>query len=172
MVPPFNKMNKKLYIIPGIGQTCNLTRYRRLEKVARAKGYEVFLVNPDWTLPISKQIFDVDKNSVIFGFSMGAILACLVAKKHDCKMIILASISPLNELDFEEMKDFLTTKMSKKRAEEVTEDLKKIRGSYQKTNTKAISLAGEFKNTKADIIVPKTGHRYSSLYNSYVERII
>lgn len=165
-------MKKKLYIIPGMGQTCNLVRYKRLEKTAKAKGYDVYLINPDWTMPISKQIFEVDRNSVIFGFSMGAILAYLIAKKYECKKIILASISPIHEFDYEDMEDFLSTKMSKERGKAVVEDIKTIKVSYEKIKSEVVSLAGEYENASADIIIPKTQHYYSSLYNEYVGALI
>jgi hypothetical protein len=49
----------------------------------------------DWKNKISKQVFFVEKDSVIFGFSLGAILARLVIQKHECKLVIFSSMTPL-----------------------------------------------------------------------------
>ena len=50
-------MKKKLYFIPGMGESCDLSRYKKLIKAIEDKGYEVKDINPDWYMPISNQIF-------------------------------------------------------------------------------------------------------------------
>jgi hypothetical protein len=91
-------MKSNLYIIPGWCDTTGRAPYQRLAEIATYKGYKVIKVNPEWDEPLSDQVFPVTKNDVIFGFSMGAILACMVGKKYCYKKIILASMTPVLDL--------------------------------------------------------------------------
>lgn len=91
-------MKNNLYIISGWCDTTGRAPYQRLAEIAVCKGYKVVKVNPEWDEALSGQIFPVTKNDVVFGFSMGAILACMVGKKYNCKKIILASMTPVLDL--------------------------------------------------------------------------
>lgn len=91
-------MRGNLYIISGWCDTTGRAPYQRLSEIATAKGYKVVKVNPEWDEPLSRQIFPVTKNDVVFGFSMGAILACMVGKRHPYKKLILASMTPVLDL--------------------------------------------------------------------------
>ena len=73
-------MRKTLYIIPGWEDSCRFKQYQDLSKAAKSAGYEVILKDVNWKKPLSGQIFEVPKNSIIFGFSLGAILAWLVTQ--------------------------------------------------------------------------------------------
>jgi len=86
---------KNLYVIPGWCDTTGRKPYSELCEIARKKGYNVIKKNPQWDEPLSKQIFPIFKNDVIFGFSLGAIFACMVAKKSAHKKVIAASMSPV-----------------------------------------------------------------------------
>jgi predicted alpha/beta hydrolase family esterase len=88
-------MNKKFYIIPGWTETSRRRQYQSLAKAVRKKGYEVVFKNVDWNKKISQQVFAIEKDSVLFGFSMGAILARLVAQEYTCNLVIFASMTPL-----------------------------------------------------------------------------
>ncbi len=48
-------------------------------------------MNPNWKKGLSDQVFGVTKNDVVFGFSLGGILAMLIANQYKYKKIILAS---------------------------------------------------------------------------------
>lgn len=91
-------MKSNLYIISGWCDTTGRAPYQKLSEIAIKKGYKVIKVNPEWDEFLSDQIFPVTKNDVIFGFSMGAILACMVAKKFPYKKLILASMTPILDL--------------------------------------------------------------------------
>lgn len=91
-------VKSNLYIISGWCDTTGRAPYQRIAEIAVEKGYKVIKVNPEWDEPLSHQIFPVTKNDVIFGFSMGAILACMVGKKYPYKKIILASMTPVLDL--------------------------------------------------------------------------
>jgi pimeloyl-ACP methyl ester carboxylesterase len=82
---------KKLYIIPGFKEKCSFKPYRKLKKIAEEKGYSVVCHNIDFKKLLSKQIIPIEKDAVVFGFSVGALLARLIAQKYPCKKLILAS---------------------------------------------------------------------------------
>jgi len=87
-------MNNILYIIPGFDDSTHREPYQKLGKMAAEKGHRVVYKDVDWKKPLSEQVFYVEKNAVIFGFSLGAILAWLVAQKYECRLLILASMTP------------------------------------------------------------------------------
>lgn len=91
-------MKSNLYIISGWCDTTGRAPYQRLSEIATQKGYNVIKVNPEWDEPLSSQIFPVTKDDVVFGFSMGALLACMVARKYPHKKTILASMTPVLDL--------------------------------------------------------------------------
>jgi hypothetical protein len=91
-------VKSSLYIISGWRDTTGRAPYQKLSEIATKKGYKVVKVNPEWDEPLSDQIFPVTKNDIIFGFSMGAILACMVGKKYPYKKLILASMTPVLDL--------------------------------------------------------------------------
>ena len=86
---------RKLYIIPGWRETCRRKPYQLLASRAKQKGYQVELININWEKNLLEQVFPVPPSAVVVGFSLGAILARLVAQKFSCKLIILASMTPL-----------------------------------------------------------------------------
>ena len=88
----------RLYIISGWCDTTGRSPYQRISEIAKQKGYQVVKVNPEWDEPLSRQIFQTTRHDVIFGFSMGAILACMVGKQYPYKKLILASMTPVRDL--------------------------------------------------------------------------
>ncbi len=166
-------MKKIIYIIPGLGETCTEARYKKLAASLRAKGYKVNCVNPDWYKPLSSQVFAVGKNAVVCGFSFGAILAYLVAKKYPCKKAIFASISPLHEFSFKSLVEDYSEHMPKSLAEEIAADIKKIKVSLEGLKVPYVSLAGEFeKHMPADFLVPKTKHRMTDAYIKCIQKLV
>ena len=87
-------MKKILYIIPGWTETTRRRPYQLLRKEAQKNGYEVIFKNIDWKKPLSSQVFSTPEDAVIFGFSLGAILAWLAAQQNPCRLLILASMTP------------------------------------------------------------------------------
>jgi len=161
-------MKKTIYIIPGLGENCNLIRYKMLSEALKNKGYEVIPVNPNWYRPLSEQVFSVRKNSIIFGFSFGAIIAYLIAKKYQCKKVIFASISPIHEFSYNSLVKDYCKYMSKDLAIEIATDIKKIKISFKNLKAPFTTLAGQFEKMKADILIPKTRHRITPTYIKYV----
>lgn len=165
-------MKKIIYIIPGNGETCNLSRYRKLAKVLSDKGYKVIPVNPDWYKPLSENVFKVDKNSVVCGFSFGAVLAYLIAKKYPYRKAIFASISPIHKFSFKSLVSDMVPYMSKEKAIKISTDIKKIKISLKSLKIPFITLAGEREKTEAMFLVPKTGHYMSKKYIEYIAKLI
>jgi predicted CoA-binding protein len=151
------------YIIPGWCDTTGRAPYQRLAEIAIQKGYNVVKINPEWDEPLSGQTFPTTKNDIIFGFSMGAILACMVGKKYPCKKLILASMTPVLDLSKP------TLNMLGKR---VAEDCKKFRyGGLKATyfyGEKEIDKSLDKIKKFGIKVVPNTCHQ---LNVEYIEQI-
>ena len=167
-------MKKIAYIIPGFGESCKEAQYKKLAVALRTKGYVVNCVNPDWYRPISKQIFQVEKDAVVFGFSIGAVLAYLIAKKFPYRKAIFASISPIHKFSFKNFKSALHPYMSNDLATEITIDIKSIKVSLKNLKVPHVTLVGQLekKMPQADFIVPKTGHRITTSYINCISKLI
>lgn len=151
-------MKKKLYIIPGWKETTRRRCYQVLAKNALYKGYQVVKINPDWKKPLSTQIFPVKKESVIFGFSLGAVLAHLVARKYPCKRVLLASMTPFEYLKDKDWNNYLGKNIAK--------DLAKIK--FVPLECLTIEFYGALEGEGKGIVVPATGHELNSLYISTI----
>ncbi len=167
---------KIIYIIPGLGEDCNLSRYKKLIDTFQKKGYFVKPINPDWYKPLSEQIFPIEKESMIFGFSFGAILAYLIAKKYPCKKVIFGSISPIHTFSFKSLVDDNTEHMNKDLAIELARDIKNIKISLKNLKSPHISLAGELEipimKNNADLLVPKAKHFLSKTYIESINKLV
>ncbi len=154
----------KFYIIPGYGETTRRKEYQLLKKIAQRKGYSVIPKNPNWKQPITEQIFPVESDAILFGFSMGAILAYAIALEYPCKKIILASMTPSDFFSSPLLKQALGSKMVK--------DLKKIDFKKKKSKTKLIRLYGEKEvkdfpigiSFKVDYLIPNSHHELTKEY--------
>ena len=175
-------MKKIIYLIPGLGENCDLLRYKKLAEVLQASGYEVKYINPDWYSPLSRQVFQVEKDAIVFGFSFGAVLAYLVAQKYPCRKVIFASISPIHKFSFKELeKDYrkdiapkIGKELAQKRGTELARDIKSIKILLKNLKTPFVTLVGE-KETEmmpADFIVPQSGHRMTDKYIKCIQKLI
>jgi hypothetical protein len=165
--PPF--YNNMIYIIPGFGEDCRLLRYRKLTATLRSKGYKVKCYNPNWYKPLSDQVFCVGKNSIVIGFSFGAVLAYLIVKKYPCKGVILASISPIHTFSFDDLVEDYNKHMPRALSVLISRDMQNIKVSLISLDVPYITMAGEYEKSPADIIVPETNHRIT---NRYIERFV
>jgi hypothetical protein len=166
-------MKKIIYIIPGLGEQCTEVRYKKLARALKTKGYKVNCVNPDWYKPLSQQVFVVGKNDVICGFSFGAILAYLVAKKYPCKKVIFASISPLHKFSIKSLVEDYSKHMPKSLAVAIATDIKSIKISLKILKVPYVTLAGQFeKNMPADFLVPNTKHRMTDVYIKCIAKLV
>ncbi len=156
---------KNLYVIPGWFDTTGRKPYSELCEIARKKGYNVIKKNPQWDEPLSKQVFPTDKDDVIFGFSLGAVFACMVAQKYPHKKIIAASMSPVLDVPDQALK-----MLGKK----VAADCKKFK--YGGVN--GVYLYGEREvdksldriKTMGIKVVPNACHQLNSDYIEHISR--
>lgn len=162
-------MRKKLYIISGWKETCRRKSYQTIKNIALKKDYDVECIKVDWGLPLSKQLFDLQQNSTIFGFSLGAIFAWLLAQNSQTSHLILASMTPLAIFKNVEQKKELSSLIGNKLTEDIASNIK--------SNHKAIKqtiLYGEkeLDGEKFDILIPNTGHKLTNKYIKAIAKII
>ena len=159
-------MNKKFYIIPGWTETTRRRQYQKLAKAVRNFGYDVVFKNVDWDKKISEQTFAIEDDSILFGFSIGAILARLVVQDHKCKLVIFASMTPLRHFKGGEQEKLLADAIGSKFVMDVKKNLK------PKIKAKSILMYGDKENEKADVIIPDTDHEISENYVKEIIKII
>lgn len=156
-------MNTKIYIIPGWGETCKRRQYQNLSKELKKDGFEVIFKNINWDEELSKQIFEVENDSILFGFSMGAILARLIAQDYKNKLVILASMTPLRHFQGGEQEKLLVDAIGEKTVNDIKRHLK------PEIKSESILMYGDKENEKADILVKNTDHEISK---NYIEEIL
>jgi dienelactone hydrolase len=160
-------MNKILYIIPGWEETTRRKPYQQLRLIAREKGYQVIFHNVDWNKPLSQQTITVPQNTVIFGFSLGAILAWLIAQKNPIEKLILASMTPHYSFEKKEIHDALVELTGKKFTQDIIDHLNKKHKAK-----KEIIIYGDQENEPADILVKDTDHEINQRYLEVVKKIL
>ena len=88
-------MKKFLYVAPGWEDSAYDAPYIEIEKKAKIKGYTTILINIDWARPLGDQLITIEKDSVLLGFSLGALYMWLIAQNTPCKKVIFASMTPV-----------------------------------------------------------------------------
>ena len=156
-----------LYIIPGWEDTGNEEGYQKLQRAAEEKGYEVVIKNIDWAKPLSQQTFTVSPESVVFGFSLGAILAWLVAQENRYRHLILASMTPHYSFTDEKIKKALIELAGEAFVTDIIDNLKKTHLADRQT-----ILYGDKENELADVLVSDTGHELTDNYVKAVAELL
>jgi predicted alpha/beta hydrolase family esterase len=119
-------MSKKLYIIPGFGETTRDPGYKEITTEIKSCGWEVVPINlkwdrsttTDWLKQIEKKVEKGDpKNSYVFSFSLGAYLTILLNHKIKFKGYLLCSPSPFFKEDLPKLPDVAKKVMGSKRWE-------------------------------------------------------
>jgi dienelactone hydrolase len=152
------KMNT-LYILPGWEDSGREEGYLKIESLARTKGYNVVMKSIDWTRPLSRQLFEVEKESVVFGFSLGAILAWLTAQREPVNHLILASMTPHYSFTDPEIKNALIDLAGEEFVDDILHNLKKSHKAKRQT-----VLYGDQEGEHADILVKETDHELTDNY--------
>lgn len=155
---------KRIYIFPGFEETIKRKPYQKLKNILQEKGYEVFLKNINWKEKLSKQIFKIEDNSILFGFSLGAVFAKLLAENNNPSKVLLASMT--------EMKYFKNKNNIKELAQvcgrdfvfDIKDNLKK-----KKRQKNEIYFYGELEGGDGDVIVKGAEHELS---DRYIQEII
>lgn len=163
-------MKKTIYFIPGFGEISR--DHQSLLDSIKAKNYRVIEINPDWVQAISDQVFHPKKDSVIIGFSYGALLAYLVVKKYPCKKVIFASMSPINTFTYDETYNDHRKYMAAYQARRTARDILKINVNLNSLKTPHVTLAGEREKISADFLIPNTGHKLTKKYISTITELI
>jgi hypothetical protein len=152
-------MNKrKFYIIPGWNETCKRRQYQSLAKAVQDMGFDVVFKNVDWNKSLSKQTFEIEKDSILFGFSIGALLARLIAQENKCALVIFASMTPLRHFRGGEQERILADVIGKRYLDDIKKNLK------PKIKSPGILIYGDKENEKADFLIKDTDHEISKNY--------
>jgi len=160
-------MKKTIHIIPGWKESSKYKIYQSLAELSREKGYDAIFYDVDWNKPLSSQIFPVQKNAIVFGFSLGAILAHLIAQQYKCRKLILASMTPFYSFKNKKIKRELIDLWGKMFIEDIS---KKLRTKHRACNQTVIY--GDREDEPGDIIVPRTGHRLNARYNETIAKLL
>jgi len=125
-------MRKVVYIIPGYGESTRNKRYKKLIHVFRSRGFEIIRINIKWknrtmTDYVNQFLekYKNNKNSYIFGFSFGAMIAFIASQKIMPKLQILCSLSPYFKEDLKETRKIFGKDLKRYFTEKQFEDLNK-----------------------------------------------
>ncbi len=96
------KNAKKLYILPGFGESVNDIGYKNISSFAKKEGYIVIPVPlvwnhrtaSHWLKQFEKLVEKNGEDAVVLGFSFGAYIAVLASKDFEFKKLIVCSLSP------------------------------------------------------------------------------
>ena len=159
-------MKPKFYIIPGWEETCKKKQYQNLAKEIQNLGFDIVFKNINWKEKLSRQIFDVEPNSVLFGFSMGALLARLVAQENKCALTIFASMTPFRHFGGGEQEKILREVIGKKILDDIKNNLQ------NKIKSPSVLIYGDKENEKGDILIKNTDHRISENYIVEIKKLL
>jgi len=161
-------MKKKFYIIPGFEETTEQSQYRKLASMLEKKGYEVINKNVNWNQKLSEQFFAIENDSIIFGFSLGSVLARLIVQDYSCQHLILASMTPLPSFKEDKiMREALTDLLGINFVNDVEKHLKNEHKAKKQT-----ILYGDQEEESADVLVPNTNHKINDAYIKEIEKLI
>ena len=156
---------KKIYILPGYEETTKRRSYQKLRFLLQQKGYEVVFKNIDWKTNLTKQIFVIEKDSIVFGFSLGAVLARLIVQKYICKHVILGSITILSDFKKGENREALIDLLGLDFVNDIRDYLKPKHKALKQT----IMYGDKEGEDMADIFVKNTEHE---LTDEYLKEIV
>lgn len=182
-------MKQKIYIIPGLGEGLKDKPYFELITYFKSKGLDTIFYGPKWSRnTIERWLSDFEEilkndsldNSIVLGFSLGALIAVLSTKRHKFSKLILCSLSPYFSDDIKHIPKLAEKYLGKRRMEafkrqSFPKDTKNsvifLSGSEEKdlfpnSNKKYFDL---WKGSKKFIVVPEAGHDISNL--NYIKEI-
>lgn len=154
------KDTRVIHVITGYKDS--IAKYKTLGKVRKI----------DWDKPLSSQVFKVNKNDTIIGFSLGAVLACLIAKKYGCRAI-LCSMTDIQSYKRSIWISEMDKSLNKEDALNYVEDIMSL--NLKPNKDSSIILAGELEKKgvwKGDLLVPETGHVMNKAYINAIMKIL
>ena len=160
-----NHKMKKIYILPGYEETTRRRQYQKLRTLLQEKGYEVVFKNINWKQKLTQQMFEIEKDSIVFGFSLGAVLARLVVQKYSCEHAVFASMTILNDFKKGENREALIDLLGTDFVDDVRDYLKPKHKALKQT----IMYGDREGEEIADVLVKNTEHE---LTNEYLKEII
>lgn len=163
-----NHKMKKIYILPGYQETTRRRPYQKLRTLLQEKGYEVVFNNIDWKQNLTEQMFEVEKDSTVFGFSLGAVLARLVVQKYSCAHAIFASMTILSDFKKGENREALIDLLGTDFVDDVRDYLKPKHKALKQT----IMYGDKEEEDIADVFVKNTEHELTDEYLKEILRTV
>lgn len=155
-----NKHKGIVHVVTGFKEPT--AKYKALGKVHKT----------GWDKPLSTQVFKVNKEDTIIGFSAGAVIACLTAQKYGCRAI-LCSMTNIKSYDRSIWLQEMSKHLNKEKTQEYVKDAFSLKIDPSRVNS--IVLAGELEKSgvwKADLLVPKTGHVMNRAYINAITKLL
>jgi esterase/lipase len=159
---------KKIYILPGYQETTRRKPYQKLRTLAQAKGYEVVFKNINWNKNLTQQIFEIEKESIIFGFSLGAILARLIVQDYPSKHTVFASMTILDDFKKGKNREALIELLGISFVDDVRDYLKQKHKALKQT----IMYGDKEGEDKADVLVKNTEHELTDEYLKEILKLL
>ena len=184
---------KKIYIVPGFGESARMKNYRDVIRLSKEKGFEVMKIKiawdmdktiEDYLLEVSRQLPDVNEDDYILGFSFGAYITYILSQQKIFNGYIFCTISPYFKENLKDIpqdaKDYLGRKFMKSL---------EVYSLHKGTNSKAWFFTGEkdwelaikvnkkassiWKGESSFKLIKDTGHELSAdNYTKEVGRVI
>ena len=159
---------KKIYILPGYEETTRRRPYQKLRSLLQKRGYEVVFKNINWKQNLTKQIFEIEKDSILFGFSLGAVLARIIAQKYPCKIGIFASMTILIDFKKGSNREALIELLG----EEFVNDVRDYLKPKHKALRQVVMYGDKEGETIADIFVKNTEHELTDEYLKEIVKLL
>lgn len=156
-----------VYIFPGLEETTRRKVYQDLRRDLERLGCTVKLKNLDWRKKFSKQIFPIEDEAILIGFSLGAIFAKLLAESVKPKKVLLLSATEMKY--FKNKKDIKT--LAKVWSKPQVLDL--VKNLHHKTKLKnEVYFYGDQEKVAGDIIIKNTGHELTANYLQAIKKFL
>lgn len=145
-------MHKVVYVIPAYSESTKYKRYKKILPLFMSRGFEVIPVKIKWknntmTDYVNQFLknYKPKKDSYLFGFSFGAMITLISARKVKPKMLILCSLSPYFKEDLPAVKQIFGKPLKKYFKKRDFEDLEKYSFNKIAKNVKCetILIAGD-----------------------------
>jgi hypothetical protein len=113
-------------------------------------------------------MFEIEKDSIIFGFSLGAVLARMIVQKYSCKIGIFASMTILTDFKKGKNREALIELLGKEFVDDVRDYLKPKHRALRQV----IMYGDKEGESIADVFVKNTEHELTDEYLKEIVKLV